>query len=30
MIGAAGLRKLRSTGAGPLDFNAMASLALED
>ena len=29
MIGAAGLRKLRSTGAGPLDFNAMASLALE-
>jgi N6-L-threonylcarbamoyladenine synthase len=29
MIGAAGLRKLRSTGAGPLDFNAMASLMLE-
>jgi N6-L-threonylcarbamoyladenine synthase len=29
MIGAAGLRKLRSTGAGQLDFNAMASLMLE-
>jgi tRNA N6-adenosine threonylcarbamoyltransferase len=29
MIGAAGLRKLRSTGAGELDFNAMASLMLE-
>jgi N6-L-threonylcarbamoyladenine synthase len=30
MIGAAGLRKLRSAGAGELDFNAMASLTLED
>jgi N6-L-threonylcarbamoyladenine synthase len=29
MIGAAGLRKLRSDGAGELDFNAEASLALE-
>jgi N6-L-threonylcarbamoyladenine synthase len=29
MIGAAGLRKLRSTGAGELDFNAMASLMLD-
>jgi N6-L-threonylcarbamoyladenine synthase len=29
MIGAAGLRKLRSEGAGALDFNAEASLALE-
>lgn len=29
MIGAAGLRKLRSVGAGELDFNAMASLILE-
>jgi N6-L-threonylcarbamoyladenine synthase len=29
MIGAAGFRKLRSRGAGPLDFNAMASLGLE-
>lgn len=29
MIGAAGFRKLRSRGAGALDFNALASLALE-
>jgi N6-L-threonylcarbamoyladenine synthase len=29
MIGAAGLRKLRSSGAGDWDFNAMASLLLE-
>ena len=29
MIGAAGFRKLRSRGAGKLDFNAMASLPLE-
>jgi N6-L-threonylcarbamoyladenine synthase len=29
MIGAAGLRKLRSGGAGDWDFNAMASLMLE-
>jgi len=30
MIGAAGFRKLRSRGAGPLDFNAMASLSLDE
>jgi len=29
MIGAAGLRKLRSVGPGELDFNAMAALPLE-
>ncbi len=30
MIGAAGFRRWRTTGAGALDFNAMASLALEE
>ena len=30
MIGAAGLRRLRTVGAGTLDFNAEASLALEE
>lgn len=30
MIGAAGLRRLRAVGAGTLDFNAEASLALEE
>jgi N6-L-threonylcarbamoyladenine synthase len=30
MIGAAGLRRLRNVGAGRLDFNAEASLALEE
>ena len=30
MIGAAGLRRLRTTGAGALDFNAQASLRLEE
>jgi N6-L-threonylcarbamoyladenine synthase len=29
MIGAAGLRRLRSTGAGDLDFNAEAALAMQ-
>jgi tRNA A37 threonylcarbamoyltransferase TsaD len=29
MIGAAGLRKLRSSGPGELDFNAESGLALE-